>query len=533
MGRAVHPNVGGALSLNVCLSLNKPKFRGNRTPNTGTGISVHNLDDDSLLNIFYLCRPNVFDESEDRDNRVIRGGGWGREIWWYKLVQVSKRWRYLILESATFLRLCLVCTRGTPVADMLTHSPPFPLIIDYDDPNQHLTAEDERGIMIALRYRDRVRCIHLGVPVQSLEKIVTVMDDEFPMLEYMHIAPPTKHCTHLILPPKFEAPKLRHIVLYHFASPIGSPLLASAVGLSTLLLRWIHPSTYPHPNHLLQTLSLLPQLQTLQVGFRSPSPNNNIRREVSLKWIITHVTLPNLRWFAFAGVSEYLEALLSHMTTPVLVTLKVHFFHQLSFPVPSLQQFMTITENLRFSIARFCFHDGGVAVWIYPRSETTLFSFYVHVLCEHFDWQVSSMAQIFDDLKAVFPTVVDLTIDYTEHTLSSERHNQADRTLWRKLLGSFMNVKTLRVHEGLVRELSRSLRLDGEPALQLLPELKELVCPTGSHSDDTFSQFIREREGAGRPINLIGSAFPVGRVNYVVHSPAGMSQIRPDHVPVS
>ena len=124
-------------------------------------------------------------------------------------------------------------------------------------------------------------------------------------------------------------------------------------------------STYPH-HHLLQTLSLLPQLQTLQFGFRFPSPNSNIRRKVSLKWVITHVTLPNLRWFAFAGVSEYLEALLPHMTTPLLVTPTVHFFYQLSFPDRSLQQFMTTTEKLRFSIARFCFHDE----WCSPRAST-------------------------------------------------------------------------------------------------------------------------------------------------------------------
>ncbi|KAI0276410.1 hypothetical protein BGY98DRAFT_986246, partial [Russula aff. rugulosa BPL654] len=52
-------------------------------------------------------------------------GYWVEERWWYRLAHVCQRWRNLILGSATYLGLCLVCTYGTPVADMLAHSPPF------------------------------------------------------------------------------------------------------------------------------------------------------------------------------------------------------------------------------------------------------------------------------------------------------------------------------------------------------------------------------------------------------------------------
>ena len=33
--------------------------------------------------------------------------------------------------SSPHLGLCLVCAYGTPVADMLVHSPPLTLVIDY------------------------------------------------------------------------------------------------------------------------------------------------------------------------------------------------------------------------------------------------------------------------------------------------------------------------------------------------------------------------------------------------------------------
>jgi hypothetical protein len=138
-------------------------------------------------------------------------------------------------------------------------------------------------------------------------------------------------------------------------------------------------------------------------------------------------------------------------------------------------------------------------------------NFAVEVICGHLDWQVSSMAQIFNILSPLSSTVVSLSLVYGEHTLSSEGHNQVDRTQWRELLGSFTNVKTLCVHDGLVGEVSRSLRLDGEPPLELLPELDQLICPHGSHADRTFTSFIHEREVAGQPIELIEHAFPVGR----------------------
>jgi hypothetical protein len=121
-----------------------------------------------------------------------------------------------------------------------------------------------------------------------------------------------------------------------------------------------------------------------------------------------------------------------------------------------------------------------------------------------------------------------LALDYKVHTLSSESHNQVDRTQWRDLLRSFRNVKTLRVHNGLIRDLSRCLELDGEPPLGLLPGLTELVCPAGSVNDKTFSAFIHEREVAGQPVKLVGETFPVGRRRYTFISSTGVSYIGPD-----
>jgi hypothetical protein len=97
-----------------------------------------------------------------------------------------------------------------------------------------------------------------------------------------------------------------------------------------------------------------------------------------------------------------------------------------------------------------------------------------------------------------------LALEHRAHSRSSEEHNEADRTEWRKLLGSFRNVKALRVAEGLVKELSRCLQSVGEELpLELLPELQELMYFGSGNTSDGFASFIDARRDAGHPITLV------------------------------
>ena len=112
--------------------------------------------------------------------------------------------------------------------------------------------------------------------------------------------------------------------LHNFAFPIGSPLLTTVAALVTLLLRGIPSDDLP--------LSVLPQLETLTIGFHSPIPDRNIERQLSLS--MAHVTLPSLRWFVFKGTSAYLEALLSRVAAPLLEEFEITFFNQLVYFPP-------------------------------------------------------------------------------------------------------------------------------------------------------------------------------------------------------
>jgi hypothetical protein len=481
------------------------------TGNSPYTTSIHILDDDSLLNIFYLYRPFLLGEEDQNVNIRFKGGGqWARERWWYRLAHVCQRWRNLILGSASYLGLCLVCTYGTPVADMLVHSPPLPLVIDIYDETRDITAKDEEAIILALEQRDRVRRIRFLLPVLKhwQQKLIMAIDGEYPILEYLILwGLPEEKRTVFTLPGTLQTPHLRHMAI-NSSFLIQFQLLMTAVGLVTLHVALYHPSTYFQPTVLLQSLSMMPQLEILLIAFHYPIPNRDVERHLNRTPIMTHVTLPNLRTLALKAVGAFSEAVLGQITASHLEILEISYPERFTFFVPQLLQFMERTENFRFDRARFNFSNELVYVGVNPpETNMPVSAFSIVVNCWHLDEQVSSVAQIFTSLSKIFSAVEHLILAHEVHSRSSEEHNEADRTEWRKLLRSFGNVKTLRVHHGLVEELSRCLRLeDGEHPLELLPELQKLIYSgSGNANDDAFTPFIDSRQNAGRPVTLIKS----------------------------
>jgi hypothetical protein len=107
---------------------------------------------------------------------------------------------------------------------MLAHSLPLPLATDYVEEDREITTEDGGGILLALqhRHRDRVRHIRLCVPVSNLQKVNEVIDEEFPMLEYMYIEPLANDDeSNIVLPETFPGPHIRRLILRNLTqSPV-------------------------------------------------------------------------------------------------------------------------------------------------------------------------------------------------------------------------------------------------------------------------------------------------------------------------
>jgi len=490
--------------------VHRPK-RPYTTANSCNVTSIDILDDDSLINTFRLYRPILLDEEETNDYRILQGGEWRRERWWYKLVHVCRRWRYLILQSASHLGLSLLCTHRTQVADMLARSPPLPLVIDHADERRSLTPEDEEGIKLALRHHDRVRRIRLAMFIPCLPELVKSIDKEFPILEYLCIDPLTYDDDGLVFPETFRAPNLRHLVLVNFALPVGSSLLATAAGLVTFSLSSIPPSISWSSTDLLHRVSSMPHLETFGISFRSAAPNRVVERQAVNMQNVTHVVFPNLRWLGFQGGSTYMETLLPRMTTPRLEKLQIYLFDELPVSVTNLQQFISNSEILRFTGASLRFGRMGFALQAYPRKGSRTYALSMVIYHGGDDWPLSSTAQMLGVLGPVFSGVMHLSFSICDKDhvlwLGLPTYNEADRAQWRDILRPFNNVKTLRVEDALIRETSRALKVhDGESTMDLLPDLRELICSTKVDADDlfdTFAAFIEARQHAGHPVTLI------------------------------
>ena len=487
------------------------KLLSKTSPQVGTGkrdrpagTLIHILDEHSLLNIFSLYRPLILDETID-------GGKWDRERWWYTLVHVCRRWRYLVLQSPSYLRLSLLCTRGTPVADMLANSPSLPLTIDHLDEYKGISTEDEKGIILALQHHDRVRRIRLRNFIPNLQKLILALDGEFPILEYLliHYKYPISaemHDTILNIPESFRAPNLRHLLLMGFPGfniQIESPLLTTMTNLVTLNLDSIPASSYFHPNDLFRRISLMPQLEIIRILF---SPNSNSGDAVERQLLrapitgMTHVTFPNLRWFGFTGVSAYLEALLPWVNFPLLEKLEIYFFNQPTYSIPHLQRYISAAWNFRPNTITLNFY-----VHRFDMTAQSLKAFLSMGCWDYFlDRQVASAAQVFHTLRTAFSTAEHITLQYKRHSIASRFNIDANRTQWRELLGHFSKVKTIVVDDELVGQLAHSLQPgEAESPMELLPELQELSYYGAYVSRDVFAQFIDARQKAGHPVTVI------------------------------
>ena len=388
---------------------------------------------------------------------------------------------------------------------MLAHSPPLPLIIEYNDEDRKIAAEDEDEIVLALEQRERVRRIRLRLPVPNMQRFITVVDGEYPILEYVTIAAPNEvNDASLMLTETFQAPHLRHIFLRGVAIPIGSQLLTTSVGLVTLYLAMNHPSAYLQPTTLLHWISFMSQLEILAVVFAFPVLSHDVEMQLIRTPITTHATLLNLLILVLRGNSAYMEAVVRHITIPRLQTLGIGFSNQITFSmIPCLLQFMNTTESLRLGRAMFLFYDSHVSLVTDPNEEAKRPALAIELKCSCFHMQVSSAARISNALSQKFSTVKHLALKHEAYSRLSEEHNEVERIEWRNLLRSFNNVNTLHIFDGLVGKLSRCLRSDnGELPLELLPELQELIFPKSSAVGDPFTQFIDARKNAGRPVTL-------------------------------
>jgi hypothetical protein len=303
------------------------------------------------------------------------------------------------------------------------------------------------------------------------------------------------------LPRTFGAPNLSHLNLERVGLPMQLPLLTTTGRLVSLKLQMIHISAYFPPSHILRSLSLMPQLETLSIELSDSLPSHVQDTEIA-----SHVTLPNLRKFEFWGDRAYLEGLCARMKAPILSIFHVHFFEQLTFTVPHLLSFMQTSESFRFhAIKLTCSHN-----FIHLQGDPQpiglkLDPFSIHIPCDHLYWQTLSGIRILDALFPVVSVAEKATLIVNKDRVMNY---YVDRPVWRGLLRPLRNVKVLHVLTDVIGYgLGHSLSTeDGEQPLDLLPNLEELSY-SGCYNRDSFMAFINERKAVGRPVRVSTSRY--------------------------
>jgi len=455
------------------------------------------LDDDSLLTIFYHCRPPVLLVEGDGDRIDLFGGRWECKHWWCELTWVCRKWRRLMHTSPSYLGISLLCRPGTPVSRMLAS---FPLIIDHVPPDDHIPAAGGEGIIFALKHRNRVRRIRLQVFVPSMTRLIEALDEEFPLLEYLYIKPPMSLSNELSLPVAFGAPHLRHLVLFNFTFPIGSSFLAGLVALS--LRDFIPPANFG-PNTLLQQLSLMPHLETFVITFHPCLPSQNVTGGLWQIPLSTQYTLPNLRWLGFGGPSALMEAVLPRITMPLLkvteiIPVGVDILDLTSFILFILQSVWE-DKKPRPCNVELAFDFLGTTVVMHPHQPTGMTTLRFQTSRLYYDRIVDATAQVIEKIQTVLTEVGVLTLKDNDSRESFAVHSQ-----WRELLRPFNQVRTLHVSGyGLIEGLCHSLRQhDRESGIELLPMLSVLSCPKGTHIGESCRSFLAARQTVGFPVTI-------------------------------
>ena len=393
--------------------------------------------------------------------------------------------------------------------DMLNHFPPMPLGIHYHTTNKYrsptlLTEKDESGLYHTLRLHDRVRHIDLDLPPSITNKVVVLLDKNFPILEHLSLAHtelfPIENSVPVTLPKAFLAPNLRHLTLPGISPLRRLRLLTSTALLVTLDLNNIQTSSYFHSGLLVARLRSLPYLAKLSIAFSIPISHSSAERKL-FGTQEDPVTLPSLKDLRFKGVGIYLESLVAQIRAPLLEELRITLYNQIrAFALPHLSHLINNTEAFRRLRMAVYFRNDAVQLISghdSPWFERGLISF--GVICEQLDWQIDFATQICHVLTPVLTGVEELYFHYYSQRIPTELQNGAiDSAKWHRLLRSFVGVNRLYIHKELLEELSRALQADevrSDPGF-----LHNLRYIDAKHNP--FTSFIDTRELMGRPIKF-------------------------------
>jgi len=453
-------------------------------------VTICTLPDDILLEIFdfYLVPPSI--------------PPWEREDAWHKLVHVCRRWRHTVLVSPNRLNLQLLCTKRTPVQNMLNVWPQLPIVIRV---RRTRGPKELRNINAALEQHSRVCAIDLEDITNALIKKIRAIKEPFPVLTSLVLW--THNKTAPVLPDSFlggSAPRLQSLYLSGIPFPGLPKLLLSTTDLVDLHFVLIPHSGYISPEAMVTAMSALTRLRKLHLEFRSP--RSRADRESRSPPPLARVVLPALTEFYFKGDSEYLENIVSRFDGPLLDKITIRFFNQLVFDTPLLRHFISRTE---FAVPHrvVISFDYAIALKVFSQAVTADHRWLeLEVSCKPPDWQLSFLAQICGST----PVFSLSTLERLEINGSrSSWPDYIEDSQQLEFLHPFASVKHLVLENNPAQLLAPALQeLTGERVTEVLPVLQNLFLPLSARSaagpiQKAIARFRAARALFGSPVTVI------------------------------
>ena len=335
---------------------------------------------------------------------------------WPTLVHVCRRWRCIaFVECSKVLGPKLYCTRQRSVnSKTLDIWPTLPIVIFAEDMQ---SKEGATNAIAALGHHNQVCKIYYRKWrfQDSLLEEFAAMDEPFLALTRLQLASFQQRKVP-VLPDSFlggSAPRLRSLRLNGIPYPSVGELLSSTADLVRLSLCRIPHSGYFLPETIVPCLSMLPRLESLELGFQHP--RSRAHRASRHPPPFTRVALPNLTFLDFSGDTEYLEDILSQVETPAL-NRSFFFFNQIVFDTPLLGHFIRRMERFTTThTARVGFFSWAVRVTLWGRLRGEMANHHRQALqlkisCKPLGWQLSALAQVLNSFLSSLPTLKSLVI---------------------------------------------------------------------------------------------------------------------------
>jgi hypothetical protein len=309
--------------------------------------------------------------------------------------------------------------------------------------------EDEDNVAAALKQSDRVCSISLTI-TSSLLAMCLLIEEPFSDLEDLVLL--SQNPMGLALPSTFKwGSRLRRLNSTGIALPALPQLLLPSLDLVHLQLHEVPDVGYFSPEAFASALSGMTQLKYLSLHFLSPASRPS---HIGLSSPGERVVLPALTHLKFRGASEYLNSVVTRIDAPGLVTVEVRFFNQLIFHLSELGPFIDRIEMQKsHQRADIVFSRRAVSIsFTHPETQAHLT---LQIFCEQLEWQLSSMAQICDNVSPFLSNVQDLGVDTTQRTSGKD---DVDGEQWLELIRAFDSAEEFRVTGELATDILRALR---------------------------------------------------------------------------